>query len=99
MAAFTTAILASLAILAATTRAQPEKLRGHALRDYNSERRAVYTASWAVEITQGGEKMAEHVAERYGFNNLGKVSHSLYMQKYVTFMPRLTVWVRSITLN
>lgn len=33
-----------------------------------------YTTDWAVEIMEGGEEMAEHIAQRYGFNNVGKVS-------------------------
>ena len=45
----------------------------HAVRG-ESELSAVYTASWAVEITQGGDKMADRIARRYGFRNLGKVA-------------------------
>ena len=33
-----------------------------------------YTASWAVQITKGGDKMADVVARRHGYRNLGKVS-------------------------
>ena len=33
----------------------------------------IYTASWAVEITDGGKKMADVVAQQNGFINLGKV--------------------------
>ena len=32
-----------------------------------------YTSSWAVEITEGGDNMADVTAARYGFRNLGKV--------------------------
>ena len=32
-----------------------------------------YTSSWAVEITEGGDNMADETAARYGFKNLGKV--------------------------
>ena len=32
-----------------------------------------YTSSWAVEITEGGDNMADETAARYGFRNLGKV--------------------------
>ena len=43
------------------------------LRKDETDQRSKYTASWAVEITEGGEKMAERIAQRYGFSNLGKV--------------------------
>ena len=33
-----------------------------------------YTSTWAVEITEGGDNMADETATRYGFRNLGKVS-------------------------
>ena len=33
-----------------------------------------YTSSWAVEITEGGDNMADETAARYGFRNLGKVT-------------------------
>ena len=33
----------------------------------------VYTASWAVKISEGGDKMAAKLANRYGFKNLGAV--------------------------
>ena len=38
------------------------------------------TNSWAVEITQGGNEMAERIALQNGFRNLGPVSqtHSNY---------------------
>lgn len=32
-----------------------------------------YTAAWAVEITEGGDSMADEMAAKYGFKNLGKV--------------------------
>ena len=32
-----------------------------------------YTSSWAVEITEGGDNMADETATKYGFRNLGKV--------------------------
>ena len=35
--------------------------------------RAYYTADWAVEITAGGAKMADVIAKRNGFTNLGEV--------------------------
>ena len=33
----------------------------------------IYTASWAVEVVEGGDKMADTIASRYGFQNIGKV--------------------------
>ena len=36
-----------------------------------------YTASWAVQITKGGDKMADLVARRHGYRNLGKVYNEL----------------------
>lgn len=35
----------------------------------------IYTASWAVEIMEGGDKMADMIASRYGFQNIGKVQY------------------------
>ena len=32
-----------------------------------------YTSSWAVEITEGGDNMADETATKFGFRNLGKV--------------------------
>ena len=37
--------------------------------------REIYTASWAVEITEGGDKMADKIAMRYGFQNIGRVRY------------------------
>ena len=34
------------------------------------------TNSWAVEITQGGNEMAERIARQNGFRNLGPVSQT-----------------------
>ena len=45
---------------------------GDGERERNQRRR--YTASWAVEITEGGDKAADKVAQRHGYRNLGKVS-------------------------
>ena len=35
----------------------------------------IYTASWAVEIMEGGDAMANTIASRYGFQNIGKVQY------------------------
>ena len=41
--------------------------------DKNEAMQDIYTASWAVEIMKGGDKMADTIASRYGFQNIGKV--------------------------
>lgn len=38
----------------------------------------IYTSSWAVEIVEGGDKMADKIASEHGFRNLGKVSTKHY---------------------
>ena len=42
------------------------------VRNDETDQRWKYTASWAVEITGGGD-MAERIAGQYGFSNVGKV--------------------------
>lgn len=42
-------------------------------REQERNQRIRYTASWAVEITEGGSKAADAVAKRHGYRNLGKV--------------------------
>ena len=51
-------------------------------RNDETDQRLRYTASWAVEITEGGEKMAERIARRYGFINAGKVRRDLTCKRY-----------------
>ena len=76
--ALSSLLFASLALLAAagTTQAQAAEKRRPGAFEGRQQRvpRAFYTTSWAVEITSGGEKMADAVARRYGFYNFGKVS-------------------------
>ena len=50
---------------------------GHQVRSQKES----YTTSWAVEITDGGETMANIVAERCGFKNLGKLEVARSMSK------------------
>ena len=38
-----------------------------------SSQKEVYTASWAVKVTEGGQKMADVIAHQHGFINLGNV--------------------------
>ena len=52
-----------------------------------TDQRSQYTASWAVEITEGGEKMAERIARRYGFINAGKVRRDLTCERYWHILP------------
>ena len=33
----------------------------------------VYTASWVVEIMEGGKYMADNIAHKHGFINLGQL--------------------------
>ena len=42
------------------------------------ERKNIYTNSWAVEIV-GGDEVANRIAEKHGFNNIGQVSMVLCM--------------------
>lgn len=42
-------------------------------RERERNQRVRYTSSWAVEITGGGSKLADAVAKRHGYRNLGKV--------------------------
>lgn len=42
-------------------------------RERERNQRVRYTSSWAVEITEGGSKLADAVAKRHGYLNLGKV--------------------------
>ena len=51
-------------------------------RSDETDRPSRYTASWAVEITEGGEKMAERIALKYGFVNAGKVRRDLTCKRY-----------------
>lgn len=69
-------LIVSLAVLAAATYAQTQesKKEQDAYSDQQGRApRAFYTASWAVEILKGGAKMAEVIARRNGFVNLGEV--------------------------
>ena len=90
MAAFHLLLVGSAVLVATTLGTTPgkvEKRRRHdysyAVRDESTPPSAVYTTSWAVEITQGGEKMADYIARRYGFHNLGKVKGLIaYANRY-----------------
>ena len=52
---------------------QATKPDPYAVDNLEKNQRDIYTDSWAVEIIEGGDKMADFVANRHGFNNLGKV--------------------------
>ena len=64
-------LLTTLAVLTAA-HAQAAKPAGFPARRSSSPR-AYYTANWAVEITAGGAKMANLIAKKNGFTNLGEV--------------------------
>ena len=67
--------LMAIALLASAVSAAVDKMVTAEERDRNREQsqRVRYTASWAVEITEGGDKTADVVARRHGYRNLGKV--------------------------
>ena len=81
-------LIVSLAVLAAAAYAQTQesKKEQDAYSDQQGRApRAFYTASWAVEIL-GGAKMAEMIAGRNGFVNLGEVFfviHPLLKRRYI----------------
>ena len=60
-------------LLAPRTTEGTGKSAGSATREEETNQRVRYTATWAVEIAEGGDKMADVIARRYGFRNLGKV--------------------------
>ena len=70
---------------------QATKESPYAVDKLEKNQRDVYTASWAVEITKGGDKMADIIANQHGFINLGKVkltdksltSHHLSYNVYI----------------
>jgi hypothetical protein len=71
-------LLASLAVMAAAGSSPakaPKRRPGGYVDPQRDQRvpRAFYTAGWAVEITAGGKKMADLVARRNGFENLGEI--------------------------
>ena len=39
----------------------------------------IYTTSWAVEITEGGQVMADKIADKYGFKNLGRIPVNIHL--------------------
>ena len=67
-----------VAFLLGSAASKAEKTVTSEDRDRERERnqRVRYTASWAVEITEGGDKAADVIAQRHGYRNLGKVNHN-----------------------
>ena len=57
-------------LVASVNCSQAKKEKNYAV---DEQQRDIYTASWAVEITEGGKKMADVIANRHGFINVGKV--------------------------
>lgn len=62
-----------LALLVPSATDGTGKSAGSAPAEEETNQRVRYTATWAVEIAEGGDKMADVIARRYGFTNLGKV--------------------------
>jgi len=54
-------------------------------RNDETDQRSQYTSSWAVEITEGGEKMAERIALKYGFFNAGKVGRDIKRYSHIVY--------------
>ena len=52
---------------------QAAKESPYVIDKLEKNQRDVYTASWAVEIMEGGDKMADIIANQHGFISLGKV--------------------------
>ena len=87
MARLLGAILASLALFFAVVHVQGLSVKDWGIEPVGqpSERshRSTYINSWAVKI-KGGERVADKVARRYGFHNLGLVrpSYTSYVRRY-----------------
>ena len=60
-------------IFKVTEGADKKSQRLYAAVQGDAAKQDIYTASWAVEIMKGGDKMADTIASRYGFQNIGKV--------------------------
>ena len=74
--AFKSLFVSVVLLTVASTREPPtEKTREteESFGQHGSIPREIFTASWAVEITEGVQKMADKIARQYGFNNLGEV--------------------------
>ena len=80
-------LFASLAVMAAAGPAKPPKRQYVDPQQNQRVPRAYYTGGWAVEITTGGKKMADLVARRNGFENLGQV--------YIATASKLTNYIVS----
>ena len=81
MSKFASVLFVGSAIIAVhflhVTEGKEEKsTRRYPFQSANRPMREIYTASWAVEIAEGGDKMADKIASRYGFQNVGKVQYS-----------------------
>ena len=70
-------LFVSVVVLTVASTREPaqEKTRGPSkyFGQHKSIPREIFTTSWAVEITEGGQKMADMISRQYGFNNLGEV--------------------------
>ena len=70
-------LFVSVVLLTVASTREPPTEKTRETKEYfgknESIPREIFTASWAVEITEGGQKMADKIARQYGFNNLGEV--------------------------
>ena len=60
--------LAAILLVLAIQVIEGAKTRGNILQDHD-----IYTASWVVEIMEGGEQTADDIAAQHCFNNIGKL--------------------------
>ena len=54
-----------------------------------------YTENWAVEIAEGGDEIAEKIAGKHGFRNMGKVRASIIVQAYYHNVVVIGGWTPS----
>ena len=75
MTKFAGVLLVALVIVASfkETKGANKKLKPVYGVKRDETKQEIYTASWAVEIVEGGDKMADTIASRYGFQNIGEV--------------------------
>ena len=65
-------ILAAILLLQVAEGVSEKNKETYPLTQEESQRER-YTASWAVEIAEGGDKTADKMASSYGFRNRGRV--------------------------
>ena len=81
---------------------QAAKESPYVIDKLEKNQRDVYTATWAVEITKGGDKMADIIADQHGFINLGMVKltdRCFNMSSLLFSLHRLMIYLVYIDLN